>query len=260
MGILTRNNIQPPNQNVSDPEMHRLSSSQKRSANEFMTCTQVDEETAIEALSLNQWKLEVAIDNYYQSPETYKRYQSPKPSSSEDKIGPEGLIRFIQDLNLELTSPKVLILAWKFQAETQGEFTKKEFINGMTELKCDSLDTLKTRMRNIEMEIRDDAKFKDFYKFTFQYAKAEPQQKCLNVQTAVAYWNLVLKDKFSSLERWSKFVVENYKKSISKDAWQSVLDFSQTINEDMSNYDENEAWPAIIDDFVEFSKMELNNC
>ena len=46
----------------------------------------------------------------------------------------EGVGRFCEDLNLDPASIKVLLIAWKFKAATQCEFSKKEFIDGMTEI------------------------------------------------------------------------------------------------------------------------------
>ena len=51
-----------------------------------------------------------------------------------DKIMADGIGRFCEDLNLDPASLKVLIIAWKFKAATQCEFTKKEFSDGMAEL------------------------------------------------------------------------------------------------------------------------------
>ena len=46
----------------------------------------------------------------------------------------DGIVRFLDDISLNPEHPLVLILAWKFRAATQCEFTKDEFIGGMTEL------------------------------------------------------------------------------------------------------------------------------
>ena len=54
--------------------------------------------------------------------------------SDDDKIMAEGIGRFCEDLKFDPASLKVLIIAWKFKAETQCEFTKKEFFDGMVEL------------------------------------------------------------------------------------------------------------------------------
>lgn len=75
----------------------------------------------------------------------------------------------------------------------------------MTELGCDSIEKLKGRLPNLENELKDNAKFKDFYQFTFNYAK-NPGQKGLDLDMAIAYWNIVLKGKFKFLDLWCKYL------------------------------------------------------
>ena len=48
----------------------------------------------------------------------------------------DGVMRFLEDLQLNPESRTVLILAWRFKAKTQCEFSKDEFVTGMTELGC----------------------------------------------------------------------------------------------------------------------------
>lgn len=52
----------------------------------------------------------------------------------ENKIGIDGIQQFCDDLSLDPASISVLVVAWKFRAATQCEFSKKEFVDGMTEL------------------------------------------------------------------------------------------------------------------------------
>ena len=54
--------------------------------------------------------------------------------NERDKIGVEGISRFCEELQVDPASRIVLIIAWKFHASVQCEFTKKEFIDGMVEL------------------------------------------------------------------------------------------------------------------------------
>ncbi len=55
-------------------------------------------------------------------------------SVEEDKMLAEGVSRFCEDANLDPTGLTVLIVAWKFKAATQCEFSRKEFVEGMTDL------------------------------------------------------------------------------------------------------------------------------
>lgn len=140
----------------------------------------------------------------------YSRYKDP---SEPDKITADGIMKFLDELGLSPESKLVLIIAWKFKAATQCEFTKEEFINGMTELGCDSVEKLKARLSSLENEIKDNFKFKDFYQFTFNYAK-NPGQKGLDLDMAIAYWNIVLKGKFKFLDIWCRFLQVILYKSI----------------------------------------------
>lgn len=51
-----------------------------------------------------------------------------------EKITADGIMKFLDDLGLSPESKLVLIIAWKFRAETQCEFTKEEFMTGMVDL------------------------------------------------------------------------------------------------------------------------------
>lgn len=46
----------------------------------------------------------------------------------------DGVMRFLDDLGLDPASRLVLIIAWKFKAAQQCEFSKDEFITGMSDL------------------------------------------------------------------------------------------------------------------------------
>lgn len=46
----------------------------------------------------------------------------------------DGVCKFLQDLHFNLDDKIVLVLAWKFKAQIQGEFSRDEFYNAMIEL------------------------------------------------------------------------------------------------------------------------------
>ena len=52
----------------------------------------------------------------------------------DDKMTVDGVMKFLEDLNLNPESRTVLLIAWKFKAATQCEFTKDEFLSGMADL------------------------------------------------------------------------------------------------------------------------------
>lgn len=128
--------------------------------------------------------------------------------NDSQKISSDGVVKFLEDLQLSPESRHVLIIAWKFRAQTQCEFSRDEFVNGFCDLACDSLDKLKQKLPQLEQDLNDMQKFKDFYHFTFNYAK-DSGQKGLDLEMAIAYWNIVLKDRFKFLDLWCKFLTVN---------------------------------------------------
>jgi hypothetical protein len=55
-------------------------------------------------------------------------------SVEEDKMLAHGICKFCEDVCVDPASLKVLILAWTCRAAVQCEFTRAEFVRGMTEL------------------------------------------------------------------------------------------------------------------------------
>lgn len=71
----------------------------------------------------NDWKLDLASDNYFANPQLYYRELDIKKveqlfnkyrDANVDRVLPNGIIKFLEDLNLSPESRLVLILAFKF--------------------------------------------------------------------------------------------------------------------------------------------------
>lgn len=199
---------------------NKLKSSQRDKVKKFVAFTQTSESTAIFCLSQNDWKLDLASDNYFQNPEAYYKdsakvsvdrkkieqlFLKYRDQQESDKIAVDGVMKLLEDLNLGPENILVLIFAWKCKAAVQCEFSKDEFIIGLIELGVDSVDKLRAKLPTLENELKDINKFKDFYHFTFNYAK-NPGQKGLDLDMAIAYWNIVLRGRFKFLDAWCKFL------------------------------------------------------
>jgi DCN1-like protein 1/2 len=52
---------------------NRLKSAQREKAREFALLTETGEKTALYCLAIHDWKLEVALDNYFASPGIFSR-------------------------------------------------------------------------------------------------------------------------------------------------------------------------------------------
>lgn len=60
---------------------HKLKFSQRDKVKKFITFTHTGEQTAIYCLAQNDWKLDLASDNYFQNPEAYCK----EPKNTVDK-------------------------------------------------------------------------------------------------------------------------------------------------------------------------------
>ncbi len=63
-------------------------------------------------------------------------------------------------------------------------YKKEEFINGMATMQIDSLDKLKSKVKSLRDELKNQEKLKDIYKFCFSFAK-EPASRNLQFEMAV---------------------------------------------------------------------------
>lgn len=184
--------------------------------------------------------------------ELFRRYKDER----EDAILEEGMERFCNDLCVDPTEFRVLVLAWKFQAATMCKFTRKEFSDGCKAINADSLEGICGRFPGLLNEAKQEDKFKDLYRFTFQFGlDSEEGQRSLHREIAIALWKLVFtQNKPLILDQWLDFLSENPSgiKGISRDTWNMFLNFTQVIGPDLSNYSEDEAWPSLFDTFVEW--------
>lgn len=175
---------------------------------------------------------------------------------NEDCILSEGIEEFCIDLQLKPDEFKILVLAWKFEAEQMCRFTRKEFVTGCKTLKADSCKALQSRLPDVVAQLAvDQEKFKELYKFTYKFGLDSANgQRILPVDMAVSLWVLVFSQQEPTvLPRWLHFLDKHPQvRGIPKDTWNMFLNFVTVVGSDLSRYDEAEAWPSLFDDFVEF--------
>ena len=181
--------------------------------------------------------------------------------ADEDLIMEEGIVKFCSDLDVKPDDFRILVLAWKFQAETMCRFTRTEFITGCKAMHVDSIKGIQSRFPDLLDEVSRDVVFKDFYRWTFKFGlDGETGQRTLPLDIARALWKLVFhQHQHKLLDRWLFFLDEHpCIRGISKDTWDMFLNFIESVSADLCSYDDTAAWPSLFDDFVEYEKDRLN--
>ncbi|KAK7077198.1 DCN1-like protein 3 [Halocaridina rubra] len=178
-----------------------------------------------------------------------------------DVILSEGIERFCRDLDVRPEEFKVLVLAWKFGAETMCKFSKREFVNGCKSLRVDSIKGIQSKFSDMLLEVQEPEKFKDLYRFTFKFGlDVDTGQRILPADMAMLLWKLVFSQQEPAiLKRWLTFLeLHPNVRGIPRDTWNMFLNFTEAVGDDLSTYDDTEAWPSLFDDFVEYENDQLN--
>lgn len=181
---------------------------------------------------------------------------------NEDMILAEGIEQLCKDLQVSPDEFKVLVLAWKLNAEQMCRFTRDEFMNGLKAMRVDSVKGVQNRLPEIVNEVAQNADlFKDLYRFTFRFGlDSASGQRILPTDMAVVLWRLVFTVREPPiLERWLNFLERHQMiRGIPRDTWNMFLNFSEAVDDDLSSYDDTEAWPSLFDDFVEYENDQAN--
>lgn len=182
--------------------------------------------------------------------------------ASENVIGAEGILRLCADMDLPADDFRILLFAWKCDAEQMGRLSKQEFFKGCQLLGTDSAWNLKSSLENAVKEVEDSQVFSEVYRFAFRFAlDVECGQRSLPVEVAISLWRLVFTHQsVPLLERWIQFLEQNPSpvRAIPRDTWHMFLHLVDAVGDDLSRYDDTEAWPSLFDDFVEWANDRAN--
>lgn len=250
--------------------MHRLSRAKKEQVEQFIAITNAPDKLALNCLEAGDWSTEAAVELYFQAAAQHHINVAAPPQRSEnalqqlyqhyndaqsDMILAEGVEHLCDDLQVSPEDPVMLVLSWHFGAATMCEFSKEEFIEGMANLRCDSIQKLQQKLPRLRAELQDDKKFKEIYIYTYSFA-LDKGKKCMPQETAIALWRLLFSVKpWPLLDTWCEFLGHHHNRAISRDTWAQLLDFARAVREDLSNFeDSGTAWPYLLDDFVEYMR------
>lgn len=180
----------------------------------------------------------------------FREYTTP---DDPDTLGPEGMEKFCEDIGVEPENIVMLVLAYQMRARQMGFFTQEEWLKGLSEMQCDSIQKLQSRLDYLRCLLNDQNIFKAIYRYAYDFAR-DKDQRSMDMETAKAMLQLLLGKHWSLYSQFSQFLDQSKYKVINKDQWCNILEFSRTIFNDLSNYDVDGAWPVMLDEFVEWLK------
>ncbi|KAK7870061.1 hypothetical protein R5R35_012014 [Gryllus longicercus] len=181
----------------------------------------------------------------------FREYTSP---DDPDTLGPEGMEKFCEDIGVEPENVVMLVLAWKMNARQMGFFTQQEWLRGLVDLQCDTIPKIQSKLDYLRSLLNDQVTFKSIYRYAYDFARQDKDQRSMDIETAKAMLQLLLGKHWVLFGQFNNFLEHSKYKVINKDQWCNILEFSRTIANDLSNYDVDGAWPVMLDEFVEWLK------
>ncbi|XP_057341927.1 DCN1-like protein 4 isoform X2 [Microplitis mediator] len=172
-----------------------------------------------------------------------------------DTLGPDGMEKFCEDIAVEPENVVMLVLAYKMNARQMGFFTLNEWLKGLSELQCDTIHKLQQKLDYLRSLLNEPHAFKGIYRYAYDFAR-DKDQRSMDMETARVMLQLLLGKHWPLFSQFAQFLDQSKYKVINKDQWCNILEFSRTINHDLSNYDLDGAWPVMLDEFVEWLKIQ----
>jgi len=177
--------------------------------------------------------------------------------NDEDHIGPAGMEKFCKDLGIEPEDVRMLVLAYHLDAKRMGFFSREAFLQGFQKMNADSVSKMKPLFKGFSNDLEDPNKFKEIYKFAFNWAKDQETQKCLEIETSKQLVAILVGKRSAHTDKFIKFLDEQQSyKVLNLDQWMSFLEFSRSVKGNFENYDENSAWPVLLDEYVEWARAQ----
>lgn len=163
----------------------------------------------------------------------FKRYST---SDDPEMIGPDGIESFCDEISVAPENVAMLVLAYKMGARQMGFLSQTEWLKGLTDLQCDTIPKLQTKIEYLQNMLHDPNHFKSIYRYAYDFAR-DKDQRSMDADTAKGMLELLLGKQWSLFGDFVRFLDQSKYKVINKDQWSNVLEFSRTISPDLRNYD-----------------------
>eukprot|EP00347_Sterkiella_histriomuscorum_P007128 403350156 len=245
-----------------------LSAIQKKKVTDlqgFVNC-KTNDKLLTDLLKKHNWDLNMAAEEYFMkgygektgsgkiNPQNIQALFNKYKDAQTGNMEGEGIATFYDNLGVDAASdPVTLVISYYMQAQTMGFYTQEEFINGMTKLGCDSIESLRKKIQNLKQELANPAKFKEIYKFIFDFSR-DQGFKNVAIDTAIALWQILLSDRCNFLNAFIDFLQSEKKEMIviQRDNWMMLLELIEQTQGDIQKFVDDGAWPLLIEQFNEF--------
>jgi len=242
---------------------------QKKSIKEFKSICGATEAQATELLKKYNYNVEQALDHYYQHGGTggsaaggkssdkgklAKIFDKYADAKDKDSMQGEPLGQFFRDAGVdpEKEGAVTLAAAYRMKCKVLGEIKRAEFVDLYTAAGCDTIDKIKGEMNSVRSMLQDKVKFRDFYRWLFDFIKEEPDRKSVDLEPALEFLKCVLPPHFPLCNEFIDFLKLQKLKTVSSDVWHQLFEFARDIKPDLSNYEVDGAWPVLFDEFVAY--------
>ncbi|KAI0148393.1 DUF298-domain-containing protein [Xylariaceae sp. FL1272] len=264
--------------------MPPLSSAQKAAVANFVAITGASERTASKYLKSSAYKLNEAVDAYFQggtgsssAAANNKETQLNKlfdglrndKEDAKDTLGADSAMTYLQTIGVDMEDASLLAAMELVQAPSMGEIQRSGFVSGWKNAGVDATAPSQTlHFKNLVSSMkRDRDLFRKVYRYTFVVGK-EPAQRALSLEMAIIFWDMLFKSPgyawrgnatgINWLKEYKDFLEENWKRSVSRDMWNQTLEFAfKSMDDDtLTFYSEEGSWPGVIDEFVVWYKKK----
>lgn len=253
-----------------------LTAQQKEKLKQFKGIASCGDKAGLRCLSTNGWDIEQALNAFFSNPpddepdeapaadpnklsELHKKYHAVGVQEGGDEgsdvLQGAALVALSEDIDKSDPDLPLLIVAWKVDAKQPFQLSREEFVDGLAGLGIGGVADLQRAIALWRGELRNDAQFRPFYRFSYEWMRSSPQARALEADQACELWKMLLAGRVPWLDSWVEFVQTVYKKAITRDVWQQFLDFSK-LKPDFSDYDADSAWPVLFDEFVEYAQKK----
>ncbi|KAI1409514.1 DUF298-domain-containing protein [Hypoxylon sp. FL1857] len=260
-----------------------LSSTQRSAVSSFVSITGTTEKVATRYLKNAGYKVNEAVDAYYQTiggtstppskePQLNKLFDSLRneQEDAKDTLGADSSMAYLNAIGVDLEGASLFLAMELVQAPTIGEITRKGFVEGWkaqpgVDAKIESQKQYFKRL--VDSLSKDRALFRRVYRYAFVVGR-EGEQKALSLDNAILYWEMLFKKPgqlwignaagIDWLSEWITFLREKWTRSVNRDMWNQTFEFAvkSTEDESLSFWSEDGAWPGVIDQFVEWYRKK----